>query len=81
MILLTMRISQVYWPGADGLQGPVISGTNFYINRKALYGFSIYNGVFRLISIILIFGYSGLRKHAILFLTDSTRLIAANLFL
>ncbi|KAK9672825.1 hypothetical protein RND81_12G127300 [Saponaria officinalis] len=28
----------VYWPGADGLHGPVITGTNFYIQRKALYG-------------------------------------------
>lgn len=35
---------KVYWLGADGLQGPVISGTNFYINRKALYGINIYNG-------------------------------------
>lgn len=31
----------VYWPSFDGLQGPVISGTNFYIKREALYGFSI----------------------------------------
>lgn len=26
------------WPGSDGLQGPVISGTNLYIKREALYG-------------------------------------------
>ncbi|XP_073156436.1 cellulose synthase-like protein G2 isoform X2 [Henckelia pumila] len=26
------------WEGLDGLQGPVLSGTGFYINRKALYG-------------------------------------------
>ncbi|XP_075516510.1 quillaic acid 3-O-glycosyltransferase CSL1-like isoform X1 [Primulina tabacum] len=26
------------WDGLDGLQGPVLSGTGFYMNRKALYG-------------------------------------------
>ncbi|KAJ8441745.1 hypothetical protein Cgig2_009174 [Carnegiea gigantea] len=35
---------QVYWPGIDGLQGPIISGTNFYIRREALYGFDIHDG-------------------------------------
>jgi len=37
---------KVYWPGFDGLQGPVISGTNFYIKREALYGFDINDGEF-----------------------------------
>ncbi|XP_043697953.1 cellulose synthase-like protein E2 isoform X2 [Telopea speciosissima] len=26
------------WPCMDGLQGPILSGTGFYIKRKALYG-------------------------------------------
>ncbi|KMT12691.1 hypothetical protein BVRB_4g087890 [Beta vulgaris subsp. vulgaris] len=30
-----------YWEGADGLQGPTISGTNFYLRRKALYDINI----------------------------------------
>nr|DAD19816.1 TPA_asm: hypothetical protein HUJ06_021279 [Nelumbo nucifera] len=28
------------WRGADGLQGPILSGTGFYIRREALYGTS-----------------------------------------
>ncbi|OMO54788.1 Cellulose synthase [Corchorus capsularis] len=28
----------VRWPGMDGLQGPMLSGTGFYLNRKALFG-------------------------------------------
>ncbi|XP_021752288.1 cellulose synthase-like protein E1 [Chenopodium quinoa] len=31
----------IIYPGTDGIQGPILSGTNFYINRKALYGFNI----------------------------------------
>ncbi|KNA17848.1 hypothetical protein SOVF_076670 [Spinacia oleracea] len=31
----------VYWPGADGLQGPCIIGTNVYIKRKVLYSINI----------------------------------------
>ncbi|XP_021721799.1 cellulose synthase-like protein E6 [Chenopodium quinoa] len=31
----------IIYPGTDGLQGPLLSGTNFYINRKALYAFDI----------------------------------------
>ncbi|XP_017975687.1 PREDICTED: cellulose synthase-like protein G2 isoform X4 [Theobroma cacao] len=29
---------EVKWPGMDGLQGPMLSGTGFYMKRKALYG-------------------------------------------
>ncbi|XP_019055418.1 PREDICTED: cellulose synthase-like protein G2 [Nelumbo nucifera] len=29
------------WRGADGLQGPILSGTGFYIRREALYGTSL----------------------------------------
>ncbi|XP_019053904.1 PREDICTED: cellulose synthase-like protein G2 [Nelumbo nucifera] len=29
---------KVMWPGLDGLQGPILSGTGFYIKREALYG-------------------------------------------
>lgn len=29
---------QLKWPGIDGLGGPMLSGTCFYIKRKALYG-------------------------------------------
>uniref|UniRef100_A0A803KUU6 Uncharacterized protein n=1 Tax=Chenopodium quinoa TaxID=63459 RepID=A0A803KUU6_CHEQI len=37
-----MRASwPIIYPGTDGIQGPILSGTNFYINRKALYGFNI----------------------------------------
>ncbi|CDO99186.1 unnamed protein product [Coffea canephora] len=28
----------VMWPGMDGLRGPILSGTCFYIKREALYG-------------------------------------------
>uniref|UniRef100_A0A7N2LVU7 Cellulose synthase-like protein G2 n=1 Tax=Quercus lobata TaxID=97700 RepID=A0A7N2LVU7_QUELO len=31
----------VLWPGADGLQGPILSGTGFYIKRVLLCGGSI----------------------------------------
>jgi len=41
-----MYMFQIYWPGFDGLQGPIISGTNFYIRRKALFGFDIDDGMF-----------------------------------
>ncbi|KAH9682166.1 cellulose synthase-like protein G2 [Citrus sinensis] len=29
---------QVRWPGMDGIQGPMLSGTCFYMKREALYG-------------------------------------------
>ncbi|XP_059632393.1 cellulose synthase A catalytic subunit 4 [UDP-forming]-like [Cornus florida] len=35
----------IMWQGTDGLSGPLISGTCFYIKRKALYGSNIHNGV------------------------------------
>ncbi|XP_022723147.1 cellulose synthase-like protein G2 isoform X1 [Durio zibethinus] len=31
-------IFSVKWPGMDGLQGPMLSGTCFYMKRQALYG-------------------------------------------
>ncbi|KAK9665740.1 hypothetical protein RND81_14G132800 [Saponaria officinalis] len=34
----------VYFLGANGFHGPLIAGTNFYIQRKALYGVDIVNG-------------------------------------
>ncbi|KAH9625484.1 hypothetical protein KSS87_018343 [Heliosperma pusillum] len=34
----------IFWPGADGLHGPVITGTNFFIKREALYGLNIAKG-------------------------------------
>nr|GMD62850.1 cellulose synthase-like protein G2 [Ipomoea batatas] len=34
-------IFDVKWRGMDGLRGPILSGTCFYIKRKALYGMSI----------------------------------------
>ncbi|KNA17847.1 hypothetical protein SOVF_076660 [Spinacia oleracea] len=34
----------IIYPGTDGIQGPILSGTNFYINRKALYGFTVDGG-------------------------------------
>ncbi|EOY05952.1 hypothetical protein QUC31_016528 [Theobroma cacao] len=34
----------IMWPGLDGLRGPVLSGTNFYIKREALCGNSIQKG-------------------------------------
>lgn len=37
---------KVYWTGISGLQGPSISGTNVFINRKALYGLNIDDGEF-----------------------------------
>ncbi|KAJ4830301.1 hypothetical protein Tsubulata_048123 [Turnera subulata] len=34
-------IFKLAWPALDGLRGPILSGTNFYIKRKSLYGNSI----------------------------------------
>ncbi|CAK7327209.1 unnamed protein product [Dovyalis caffra] len=34
----------ILWPGLDGLKGPVLSGTGFYIKRNSLYGDSIQKG-------------------------------------
>ncbi|KAK9288227.1 hypothetical protein L1049_016676 [Liquidambar formosana] len=31
-------IFQVMWPGTDGLRGPIVSGTCFYMRREVLYG-------------------------------------------
>ncbi|GAV91107.1 Cellulose_synt domain-containing protein, partial [Cephalotus follicularis] len=35
----------IAWYGADGLKGPILSGTNFYIKREALYGSSVKKGI------------------------------------
>ncbi|XWS53852.1 hypothetical protein CRYUN_Cryun10bG0035900 [Craigia yunnanensis] len=35
----------ILWTGLDGLRGPVLSGTNFYIKREALCGSSIQKGI------------------------------------
>ncbi|KAK4855788.1 hypothetical protein QYF36_010879 [Acer negundo] len=35
----------ISWYGLDGLSGPVVSGTNFYMKREALYNYSIHKGV------------------------------------
>ncbi|KAK2647218.1 hypothetical protein Ddye_022413 [Dipteronia dyeriana] len=32
----------IRWYGLDGLRGPVLSGTNFYMKRKSLYNYSIH---------------------------------------
>ncbi|XP_061974381.1 cellulose synthase-like protein G1 isoform X2 [Populus nigra] len=32
------KLFVIRWPGIDGLQGPVLSGTGFYMKREALYG-------------------------------------------
>ncbi|KAE8670402.1 Cellulose synthase like G2 [Hibiscus syriacus] len=29
---------KIYWPGLDGVGGPIIAGTNFYMKREALLG-------------------------------------------
>ncbi|KAJ4969098.1 hypothetical protein NE237_015799 [Protea cynaroides] len=31
-------VFKTFWPSMDGFQGPVLSGTGFYLKRKALYG-------------------------------------------
>ncbi|XP_031255717.1 cellulose synthase-like protein G1 [Pistacia vera] len=38
-------IFRILWYGLDGLKGPVLSGTNFYIKREALYGISLQKGL------------------------------------
>ncbi|XP_031275504.1 cellulose synthase-like protein G3 [Pistacia vera] len=38
-------IFRISWYGLDGLKGPVLSGTNFYIKREALYGISLQKGL------------------------------------
>ncbi|CAK7327210.1 unnamed protein product [Dovyalis caffra] len=32
------KLFVIRWPGIDGLQGPILSGTGFYMKREALYG-------------------------------------------
>ena len=41
------------WPGLDGLQGPVLSGTGFYIKRVALCGSFILEGSLEFLSIAI----------------------------
>lgn len=36
---------KIVWRGPDGLQGPILCGTGFYMKRKALYGTSLMEGV------------------------------------
>ncbi|XAR49015.1 Cellulose synthase (UDP-forming) [Bertholletia excelsa] len=36
---------KVQWPGMDGLEGPCLSGTGFYIKRESLYGNPVKQGV------------------------------------
>ena len=38
------RMFQLMWPGLDGLDGPVLSGTGFVIKRIALYGSFVKEG-------------------------------------
>ncbi|KAK1592739.1 hypothetical protein Q3G72_029545 [Acer saccharum] len=35
----------IYLYGLDGLRGPVLSGTNFYMKRESLYNYSMHKGV------------------------------------
>ncbi|XP_065863130.1 cellulose synthase-like protein G2 [Euphorbia lathyris] len=35
----------IRWPGSDGVGGPILSGTGFYMKRKALYGHLLQNGL------------------------------------
>ncbi|KAK0606789.1 hypothetical protein LWI29_004421 [Acer saccharum] len=35
----------VTWYGLDGLRGPILSGTNFYMKRESLYNYSMHKGV------------------------------------
>jgi hypothetical protein len=37
-------LNQILWQGLDGLKGPVLSGTGFYIKRNSLYGDSMQKG-------------------------------------
>ncbi|KAK8623770.1 hypothetical protein V6N13_065133 [Hibiscus sabdariffa] len=37
-------VFSVKWPGMDGLQGPMLSGTGFYMKRMALYGDIVQKG-------------------------------------
>lgn len=37
---------QSLWYGMDGLKGPIVSGTNFYMKREALYSVSKQEGKF-----------------------------------
>ncbi|KMT15688.1 hypothetical protein BVRB_3g056740 [Beta vulgaris subsp. vulgaris] len=48
----------VIFPGTNGLQGPLLAGTNFYINRKALYGFRIDGGNYDINELRYTFGSS-----------------------
>lgn len=37
-IIKCLMLFQTRWPGIDGIQGPMLSGTGYYMKREALYG-------------------------------------------
>ena len=37
---------QILWYGCDGLMGPILSGTGFYIKREALYSIDKERGTY-----------------------------------
>lgn len=43
-LFIFQHLFQTLWPGMDGLMGPILSGTCFYMKREALYGTSIKQG-------------------------------------
>ncbi|OMO54776.1 Cellulose synthase [Corchorus capsularis] len=49
---------KIQWQGFDGLRGPVVSGTNFYMKREALLGNSIQDGNVDLMALKKSFGPS-----------------------
>ncbi|TXG72248.1 hypothetical protein EZV62_000827 [Acer yangbiense] len=64
MKILLIMISasfQIYWYGLDGLRGPVLSGTNFYMKRESLYNYSMHKG-FRYHSLVEDY-FTGFKLH------------------
>ncbi|OMO95532.1 Cellulose synthase [Corchorus olitorius] len=51
-------VFKIQWQGLDGLRGPVLSGTNFYIKREALLGNSTQDGNMDLMALKRSFGPS-----------------------
>ncbi|KAF8392244.1 hypothetical protein HHK36_022586 [Tetracentron sinense] len=51
-------VFKVLWPGLNGLKGPMLSGTGFYIKREALYGRSTMRQDIDVLKLRLYFGLS-----------------------
>ena len=55
-LLIFQHLFQTLWPGMDGLKGPILSGTCFYMKRESLYGNSIKQGNYAPYFVLVLIG-------------------------